>query len=89
MKYERIQKTYVPSRVIVGVLGCLGCCLLYVLRSNLSVAIIAMVDEKQVIENNNESNNSQSMIDKDLCYDIHSVNKSDVISNYKVSVNLF
>ncbi|CAG2123369.1 unnamed protein product, partial [Medioppia subpectinata] len=38
-----------PKRLIVGLLGCIGCTFLYVLRSNISVAIIAMVEPIQVI----------------------------------------
>lgn len=66
------------SRVKVGILGCIGCTLLYILRSNLSVAIIAMVDEKAVIKD--EEGNRTG----DLCYDIKAFNRTGE-SHYHVS----
>ncbi|CAG2118590.1 unnamed protein product, partial [Medioppia subpectinata] len=65
MNAKNVGKPLVPKRLIVGLMGCLGCCLLYVLRSNLSVAIIAMVNELEVIEEEDTI-----IQDNDLCYDI-------------------
>ena len=70
----------IPSRLKVGILGCLGCTLLYLLRSNLSVAIIAMVDEKAVIIEEEHGKEG------DLCYVLQpNSNKSDG-SHFHVSL---
>ena len=53
----------VPTRLVVGLLVYTACVLLIVLRSGLSVAIIAMVDERRVIAVDSHAN------DSDLCYD--------------------
>jgi hypothetical protein len=82
MRNGNIDKPLVPRRFIVGLLGCLGCCLLYVLRSNLSVAIIAMVDEIEVTEEDN------TIQDTDLCYDIHNrINASNSGPIYHVNID--
>ena len=70
----------ISSRLWVAILGSIGCTLLIVLRSNLSVAIIAMVDERDVIKDNNQTE------DTDLCYDIkRAINTSHKDSEYQVS----
>ena len=74
----RSEQPLIPSRLKVGVLGCIGCTLLYLLRSNLSVTIIAMVDEKALIEEQ-EVNGTD-----DLCYDVWKYNKTKE-SGYHVS----
>ncbi|XP_054160050.1 putative inorganic phosphate cotransporter [Oppia nitens] len=84
IKYAKINKPpVIPCRVTVGVLGSLGCMLLFVVRSNLSVAIIAMVDEKLLLTtetniNNNSAVNSDNTNNfnnnnQDICYDINSI----------------
>ena len=72
------RKNFIPVRVTVGILGCLGSTLVYVLRSCLSVAIIAMVDEKLVIEDNEQNNTVL-----DVCYNFTSRNTSQE-SHYHV-----
>ena len=76
IKHNRI----ISSRLWVAILGSIGCTLLVVLRSNLSVAIIAMVDERDVIEYNNQTE------DTDLCYDTNRAkNNSHKENGYQVS----
>ena len=74
----RSRKTLIPVRVTVGILGCMACTLVYTLRSCLSVAIIAMVDEKLVIEDNEQNNTVL-----DVCYDFTSHNTTQE-SHYHV-----
>ncbi|CAG2104507.1 unnamed protein product, partial [Medioppia subpectinata] len=56
--------------IMVGVLGSIGCTLVYLLRSNLSVAIIAMVDERTIQADRDD------MQTDDLCYDSSTYNKT-------------
>lgn len=51
----------IPSRLIVSLLGCASCFLLYSIRISLSVAIIAMVNQTSF--NHDEFNQS----DSDVC----------------------
>lgn len=78
----RIEKPLLPSRLIVGLLTTTGCMLLYILRSNLSVAIVAMVDKKTLVEENEDIDT------QDLCYDGHHNNNTDYEPGYKVSKTL-
>jgi hypothetical protein len=72
------KKPLLSSRLIVGFLGCFGCALLYILRSNLSVAIVAMVDKRE-LDNENEDIESP-----DLCYTGHH-NETEHDPGYRVS----
>ena len=74
------DKPLVPYRALVAVLGGLGCTLLYVLRSNLSVAIIAMVDEKAILE---DKGNMTGVL-HDVCFDFGLQNTTKE-SHYRVS----
>ena len=75
----RSERPLIPRRLIVGILGCMGSTLIYLLRANMSVAIIAMVDEKALIEDQ-ETNHTD-----DLCYDVWSYNRTKD-HGYHVSV---
>ncbi|XP_054160049.1 uncharacterized protein LOC128958258 [Oppia nitens] len=63
------NKPLVPCRLQIGILGCLGCTLLYILRSNLSVAIIAMVEETTSVSEDRHKS-------QDLCYNVDTYNTS-------------
>ncbi|CAG2117364.1 unnamed protein product [Medioppia subpectinata] len=77
MENKYMGKPLVPKRFIVGLMGCLSCFMLYVLRSNLSVAIIAMVDELEVIEEDTTAHGN------DLCYDINTrINVTKLTNTY-------
>lgn len=52
----------VPNRLVVGLLVYIGCVFLIMMRSGLSVAIIAMVDERSALAVDTPVN------DTDLCY---------------------
>ena len=69
----RSEKPLIPLRLRVGVLGCLGATLLYLVRSNLSLTILAMVDEKAVLEDEEQNKTNPN---DDLCYDIWSYNRT-------------
>ncbi|CAG2110848.1 unnamed protein product, partial [Medioppia subpectinata] len=55
-------------QLIVGLLGCIGCTFLYVLRSNISVAIIAMVEPIQVIHMFNNTGTQT-----DVCFNTYNI----------------
>jgi hypothetical protein len=73
------KKPLVSSRLIVGFLGCFGCTLLYILRSNLSVAIVAMVDKKELVDEN------EDIESPDLCYTEQHHNETEYDPGYRVS----
>jgi len=73
------NKPLVSSRLIVGFLGCFGCALLYILRLNLSVAIVAMVDKKELVDED------EDVEGPDLCYTGQHHNETEYDPGYRVS----
>ena len=60
----------IPSRFKIGLLGMTACSLLYALRVNLSVAIVAMVDQTRQVDHPD-----------DWCPDLPNTNHSDTGEN--------
>jgi hypothetical protein len=77
--YERKNNRnngFINHRTIVSILGTTACALLFILRTNLSVAIVAMVNKDTI--------NDYNITAPDLCY--HRLNTTDYDSGYKVCI---
>lgn len=71
-------KPVIAQRLIVGILGTTACALLYIIRTNLSVAIVAMVKKDINIDDDIQNDTNQ------FCYD-EPRNKTNNEYDYKVS----
>jgi hypothetical protein len=77
-------KRLISSRRIVCVLGATGCALLYSLRINLSVAIVAMVNHTQHEFHHHETGND-TLESEQLCFDISNNSSANDQENDEVS----
>ena len=82
MAETKTRKRFISSRLILCILGTIGCGLMYSLRVNLSVAIVSMVNQTSLPHNFDDYNQSD-----ELCYDYKS-NTHDTEDNYTVISNI-
>ena len=61
---QRERRCYIPARYVLAALSCSGFCVVYLLRVNLSVALVAMVNStyanEQASANNPECQRNSS-----------------------------